>query len=159
MFKQTYLSNPESIVAEFVKSWNKRDAVALANLFVENAEFVNVVGLWWHSREAIWKAHDYGLTVIFKNSHLESRKSTVRLITDRVALVHARMKLSGQTAFGSVKTPGIRKNLFSFVLEKKEQGWVCISAHNTDIVPGKETNLVDEKGNMHAMDYRLPSSD
>jgi len=156
-FQQTYLTSPEEVVTSFIQAWNQRDAVALANLFVEDAEFVNVVGLWWHNRHAIWKAHDYGLRVIFKDSVLEKRKVTVKMITNQVALVHARMKLSGQTSFAGVTKPADRKNLFSFVLEKKAQGWVCISGHNTDVVPGKETNIVDEKGKIQSVDYRKPS--
>ncbi|MBE7413038.1 MAG: virulence RhuM family protein [Leptospiraceae bacterium] len=31
---------------------------------------INVVGLWWNNRQAIFNAHDYGLRVIFKDSVL-----------------------------------------------------------------------------------------
>ena len=43
---------------------------AIAALFDPDAEFVNVVGLWWHDREAIRRAHAYGLTRIFQHSTL-----------------------------------------------------------------------------------------
>ena len=33
-------------------------------------------------------------------------------------------------------------------------GWRCASAHNTDVVPGAETNVVDEGGRLRAADYR-----
>lgn len=157
MLKQIYLTHPDELPKRWVQAWNERNAEVLANLFVEDAEFVNVVGLWWHDRHAIWKAHDYGLKVIFKDSFLELRKVSTRMITDRVALVHARMKLSGQTAFGDVREPSDRKNLFSFILEKRAKGWVCISAHNTDIIPGKETNLINKSGVAKAVDYRNPT--
>ena len=153
-FSQTYLEKPEDLPAKWVEGWNKRDAITLANLFTEDAEFVNVVGLWWHTRYDIWKAHDYGLRVIFNESRLEIRKLTVKEVTSTVAVVHARMKLSGQTSFGGVKKPADRTNVFSFVVKKEGKGWVCVSAHNTDIIPGKETNLVNEKGEMRSVDYR-----
>ena len=153
-FLQIYLDNPEEISTRWVDAWNKRDAVALANLFTEDAEFVNVVGLWWHNRTDIWKAHDYGLKVIFNNSKLELRKTSIKRVGNNSAIVHARMKLSGQTQHGKVKEPLDRTNIFSFVLEQEEQGWVCVSAHNTDVVPGKETNLTDEDGKMTSVDYR-----
>ena len=153
-FQQTYLKHPEELPEKWIEAWNNRDAVALANLFTEDAAFVNVVGLWWHNRHDIWKAHDYGLRVIFNESIAELRKTSCRMINETTALVHARMKLSGQTQHGDVKVPGDRKNVFSFVLEKKEQGWVTISAHNTDIIPGMETNVVDKDGKMTSADYR-----
>ena len=43
-FSQTYLEKPEGLPAKWVDAWNKRDAIALANLFADDAEFVNVVG-------------------------------------------------------------------------------------------------------------------
>lgn len=151
---QTYLQQPEELPEKWVDAWNRRDAEALANLFTEDAEFVNVVGLWWHNRKDIWKAHDYGLRVIFNDSTLELRKTTCKYIGNGAAVVHARMKLSGQSQHGDVTSPLDRKNIFSFVIEKKEQGWVCVSAHNTDVVPGKETNLIGENGEMKSVDYR-----
>lgn len=152
--QQTYLQKPDDIPEQWVEAWNKRDARALANLFVEDAEFVNVVGLWWHNREDIFKAHEYGLRVIFNESTIELRRTTSWLIGDKAAVVHARMKLTGQSKHGEVDHPLDRKNIFSFVMEKREQGWVCISAHNTDVVPGKETNLIGEDGEMKSVDYR-----
>lgn len=154
MFKQIYAESPEQIPHLFAQAWNKRDAYGIANLFVEDAEFVNVVGLWWHDRQAIWKAHDYGLRVIFQHSHVEVRRVKTRYLNDDTALVHSRFKLRGQTAHAGVTNPGTRQNLFSFVVQKEALGWVCISAHNTDIVPGQETNLVDSAGKMQSADYR-----
>lgn len=153
-FQQTYLKKPEDLPEKWVEAWNNRDAVAIANLFTEEAEFVNVVGLWWHDRKAIWKAHDYGLRVIFDNSDIQIRKVTVKKVTDDVAVVHARMKLTGQTAIDENADPGERKNVFSFVMKKETKGWVCVSAHNTDVVPGKETNIIDESGKVKSVDYR-----
>ena len=65
-------SRPEAVAAEFVEAWNRRDPDALAALFDEDAEFVNVTGLWWHTRNKIRSAHAYGLTRIFKDSSLQA---------------------------------------------------------------------------------------
>ena len=152
--QQIYLANPEDLPEKWAEAWNQRDAVALANLFTEDAEFVNVVGLWWHNREAIWKAHEYGLRMIFNESYLTIRKTTRKDIATDVAIVHSRMKLTGQTSIGGIKQPADRMNVFSFVMKKEDKGWVCVSAHNTDIIPGMETNIVNEKGEMRSVDYR-----
>ena len=153
--QQTYLEKPEDISVHWIEAWNQRNATALANLFAEDAEFVNVVGLWWHDRKAIWKAHDYGLRVIFSNSDLTLRKVSTKHITENVAVVHSRMQLKGQSSHHGIKNPGDRLNLFSFVMKKMPKGWVCVSAHNTDIVPGKETNIIDGTGKMSSVDYRM----
>ncbi|MEO1051439.1 MAG: SgcJ/EcaC family oxidoreductase [Bacteroidota bacterium] len=154
MLEQFYCKSPEEIPETFAKAWNDRDSYAIANLFTEKAEFVNVVGLWWHDRESIWKAHDYGLKTIFSESKMEIRQIKSMKLGEDVTLVHARMILSGQTAHDGVNSPGRRQNILSFVAKHTDQGWVCVSAHNTDVIPGKETNIVDESGSMKSVDYR-----
>lgn len=149
-----YCSQPEELPDRFVQAWNQRKADVIAGLFAQDAEFINVVGLWWHDRQTIFKAHDYGLKKIFNQSSLEVRQKKVRQVSDTFAIVYARMRLSGQTTHGDVETPGVRFNIFSFVLQKEAAGWICISAHNTDQVPGKETNLVRPGGTIEAVDYR-----
>ena len=42
----TSLDTPESIPTLFVEAWNNRDPETLAAMFDEDAEFVNVTGLW-----------------------------------------------------------------------------------------------------------------
>lgn len=73
-----YFDRPEDLPQLFVRAWNERWAETIAGLFAENAEFINVVGLWWHDRQAIFKAHDYGLKTIFNHSTLEVRQTKVR---------------------------------------------------------------------------------
>lgn len=150
----TLPDRPESVPHAFVEAWNRRDPDAIAALFDEDAEFVNVTGLWWHDREAIRRAHAYGLTRIFDRSTLRLGTVRVKWLSDRIAVVHARMRLSGQTPVGGVAAPGTRTNIFSFVVHRTPQGWRCASAHNTDVVPGMETNIVDEEGRLGSADYR-----
>lgn len=52
-------NQPESVPIILVEAWNDRDPDRLASVFEEDAEFVNVTGLWWHDRESIRKAHAY----------------------------------------------------------------------------------------------------
>jgi uncharacterized protein (TIGR02246 family) len=152
----TPLDRPESVPTLFVEAWNNRDPDALAAVFDEDAEFVNVVGLWWHDREAIRKAHAYGLERIFNRSTLRLGAVRVKRLSDDIAVVHARMRLEGQTPVGAVASPQPRTNIFSFVVHRTPEGWRCASAHNTDVVPGAETNVVDEGDQFRSADYRRP---
>lgn len=147
------LDRPESIPERFVQAWNNRDAAVLASVFDEDAEFVNVTGLWWHDRAAIEKAHAYGLERIFNRSTLATELVTVKWLSADIAIVHARMRLTSQSAIKGVDAPRPRRNLFSFVVHRGPQGWSCASAHNTDIVPG-ETNVVDAEGRLRSVSYR-----
>lgn len=147
---------PESIPAVFVEAWNERDADKLASVFEEDAEFVNVTGLWWHDRESIRKAHAYGLERIFNESELRLVATRVKWLSETIAVVHARMSLTGQTAAGEIARPQGRQNIFSFVVRRTPLGWRCVSAHNTDVVPGTETNIIDEQGRLRSVSYRDP---
>lgn len=148
------IDGPERIPEAFVEAWNRRDARALAALFDEDAEFVNVVGLWWHDRAAIERAHAYGLTRIFNHSTLKLVHTKVKWLRDDVVIVHARMRLTGQTPVDGIEAPRARTNLFTFVVHRTGEGWRCAAAHNTDVVPGVETNVVDAGGRPRSVDYR-----
>jgi uncharacterized protein (TIGR02246 family) len=145
---------PEQVPSLFVEAWNKRDPDRIASLFDDDAEFVNVTGLWWHDRVSIRKAHAYGLERIFNESTLTADEVRVKQLSDTVAVVHARLNLSGQTPISSIKRPGSRANIFSFVVHRVGEKWLCASAQNTDVVPQMETNVVDDDGAFRAANYQ-----
>ncbi len=147
------VTDPERFPQAFAVCWNRKDARALAMLFSDDADFVNVTGIWWRSRQEIFKAHEYGLCVIFPDSKLKVTKTKIRDIGENFTLVHARIKLTGQAGHKE-QNAGTRLTIFSYVLEKQGQKWLCCSAQNTDIVPGRETHIATESGELKAVDYR-----
>ncbi|MBK6266719.1 SgcJ/EcaC family oxidoreductase [Marivirga sp. S37H4] len=147
------VKKPENLPENFVAAWNARAPEGIANLFAEDAEFVNVVGLWWHNKKDIFKAHDYGLRYLFNNSKLSIRKIKTKYLSDTVAVVNAKLHLEGQTAIGNQHLKS-RDTIFTFVAQKTGSEWFCVSAHNTDIVPGKETNIKKEDDSIEAVSYR-----
>ena len=153
------MDTPDAIPHAFAAAWNARDPDALAALFDEDAEFVNVVGLWWHDRNAIRRAHAYGLTRIFQHSTLRVGTVRVKRLRDDVAVVHARMHLQGQTPVSEGALPRPRTNIFTFVVHRMGAEWRCAAAHNTDVVPGTETNVEDAKGRLGAVTYRPRSEE
>jgi len=159
MTKYLKAKEPEDIPRLFTHYWNLRDGAGIASLFTHNAEFVNVVGLWWHTKKDIEKAHSYGLQVIFNKSKLELIKIKTKNIAQKVTVVHAKMRLQGQTTVRDIKQTSVRKNIFTFVAQQIDGQWLCVAAHNTDIVPGMETNVIDKEGRLHAVDYRKEKPD
>lgn len=145
---------PEDAATVFVKAWNERYPQKIAALFEEDAEFINVTGLWWHSRAEIEKAHSYGLNTIFKDSRLKLLKTKLKYLSEAIVVMQAKMKLSGQTPTVEVAQPGERRTIFTFVLRRENERWWIVSAQNTDIIPNMETHVRDEKGQLNAVDYR-----
>ena len=144
---------PGDIPYRFGEAWNRYDAAGIADLFFEDADFVNVVGKWWDNKEDIRRAHDYGLRVIFPNSHLKVLNTKEKMLKDDIAVVHARISVTGQRK-EKVESAGVRETMFIFVARKVKGEWLCESAQNTDIVYGMQTNIRDEKGELKPVDYR-----
>jgi uncharacterized protein (TIGR02246 family) len=137
----TAQTSPEDIPVLFARAWNDRDPDALALLFEEDAEFVNVTGSCWHDRESIRKAHASRLARVIDSSTLAIGETKVKLLSPEVAVVHAQMTHSGGEPAGAVTQPGARTTIFSFVVHRAGSRWLCVSAHNTDVIPDTETNV------------------
>lgn len=142
----TAKSSPEDIPVLFVRAWNNREPQALASLFDEDAEFVDVTGLRWHGRESIRKAHADRLERDSDTWTLATGETKVKLLSPEVAVVHARMTVSGEEPAGAVTQPGPRTTIVSFVVHRAGDRWLCASAHNTDVIPSAETNVIDDGG-------------
>jgi len=145
--------SPEGVPALFARAWNDRDADALASLFDEDAEFVDVTGLRWHNRESIRKAHADGLERIVNKSFLAVDDMRVKLLSPDIAVVHARMTLSTEAPVSAATQPGSRATIVSFVLHRSGDRWQVASAHHTDVIPNTPTNVITETGGFGAANY------
>ena len=136
------LHQPEQVAPAFVEAWEDRDPDAIAALFVADADFVNVTGLWWHDQAAIRRAHARGFRVMFAESTMRLVETRVRDLGE-VAVVHAQWEMSGQTTPDG-RSAGGREGIFTFVVQRQgDDGWLAVSAQNTDRVPGAETMVAD----------------
>jgi hypothetical protein len=82
-------------------------------------------------------------------STLTPGQMKVKRLSSEVAVVHARMTLSGDQAAGDVTPPGPRSTIVSFVVHRSGDRWLCASAHNTDVIPLPET-MADLPAREHA---------
>ncbi|WP_237565385.1 YybH family protein [Ornithinimicrobium cavernae] len=161
-------ARPQDVAAGFAEAWNRGDAGAIADLFSEDADFINVVGFWWTRREQIRHNHAYGFEQIFPGSTMTVERLRVRDLGD-TAVVHARWRVEGQRmpGRGSPARPdtgtdpseaqgraGVRRGILTFVVHRQQDGtWLAVAAQNTDIVPGAQTNVVDDHGRLRPEHY------
>ncbi len=146
-------NEPEELINTFVDGWNEKDAEKLASIFVPNAEFVNVTGLWWHNKERIYKAHEYGLRVIFKDAPLQVLYLKQRQLSRDVVMIHTKMRLENQTPIMGSKQTSARTNILLFICKKYNKGWLCEAVQNTELISGKETFVIDKDGKRSAVNY------
>jgi uncharacterized protein (TIGR02246 family) len=104
------------------------------SLFADDAQFVNVIGLWWHSRAEIQKEHEALHSTRMRTSHLVATETAVRLLGADTAVLLQRWQLTGDTGIDGVTLP-VRRGVMTLVMVKDGSRWRIVSAQNTDIVP------------------------
>jgi uncharacterized protein (TIGR02246 family) len=128
----------ERLTTGFTDCWNRHDIVKFAQLFARDADFVNVVGMWWKNRQEIEQAHAYSHATFFKNSRLSGEIAGLKFPRPDVATVHVLWELVGQVEpDGSVGQP--RKGILLLVCVKNDGAWLIHSAQNTDILAAELT--------------------
>lgn len=131
----TALAEVTEVVNAFARAWNSHDMEAFGLLFAPDAEFVNVVGIWWKGRAEIRQAHEYTHSTMFKNSRLTVLETSVRFPSSQFAIARSRWRLEGHVgAQGEVLPP--RTGILVNVLAHDGPRWVIIDSQNTDIVEG-----------------------
>ncbi len=128
-------SEVNGVVTAFADAWNRHDMVAFSELFAVNAEFVNVVGMWWKGRAEIKAAHEHTHSNIFKNSRLTIQEVTVRFPVPQTAIARWKWLLENHVSPDGRPLPprnGVMVNVLAF----QDGQWLIIDAQNTDIVEG-----------------------
>ena len=127
-----------AVVMSFSETWNRHDMAAFGRLFAADAEFVNVVGIWWKGQGAIQSAHEFAHSNMFKNSRLTMEATEVRFPVKEIAIARSKWSLAGHvTPDGGALAP--RNGILVNVLMKTTDGWKIIDSQNTDIVDGALT--------------------
>ena len=123
------------VVNAFAETWNRHDMTAFADLFAEDAEFVNVVGLSWKGRPEIKAAHEFTHQTIFKNSRLSIQEVASRFPAPGMAIARCRWKLEGHVSPEGAALPE-RTGILVNMLQQVGGTWRIIDSQNTDIVEG-----------------------
>ena len=124
-----------STVQAFAECWNRHDMKAFADLFAADAEFVNVVGLWWKGRDEIKKAHEFTHATMFKDSQLTISDVSVRFPAESIAIARCRWVLEGHVSPEGETLPA-RTGVLVHVLSRNSETWSIIDSQNTDIIAG-----------------------
>jgi uncharacterized protein (TIGR02246 family) len=125
----------EAVVEEFGAAWNEHDMARFGELFARDAQFVNVVGLWWHGRVQIQAAHEVTHRSLFHASELALSDIAVRFPLPDIAIARCRWVLSGHLSpEGSALPP--RHGILVNVVQAQGGRWRIIDSQNTEVVEG-----------------------
>lgn len=131
----TATSEVTRVVNAFADTWNRHDMDAFAQLFAADAEFVNVVGLWWKGRPQIKEAHEFTHRTMFKDSRLTILETSVRFPSPEFAIARSRWQLEGHVSPDGQALPP-RTGILANLLASDGGKWTIIDSQNTDIVEG-----------------------
>ena len=130
------MSNPASeievILAAFADTWNRHDMDAFAALFAADAELVTVTGRWLRGRAEIHAAHTAMHASVMKESRIELRDLSIRVLGPDLAIARARWRLEGLVGPGGVALPP-RAGVFGNLVARQAGAWCLLDTQNTEI--------------------------
>ena len=120
--------------ARQAEAWNRHDATAYANLFVEDGDVVNVLGWQWRGRMAIERNLSDAFAYVFRDSTLKITDVAVRHLDKTIVVAHVRWEMEGAKAPPGAPAPPNR-GIQIQVLRKIGDDWRIVSFQNTNSVP------------------------
>lgn len=116
----------QALVGEFQSAWNAHDMQRFAGLFSNDADFVNVAGMWWHGRDEIERHHAEAHAGRLGSSVLDASLAAMKEAGSGVAVAHVTWQLeAGDTQ---------RRGVMTLMVRECYHGVEIVAAHNTDTV-------------------------
>ncbi|HEY0790264.1 MAG TPA: SgcJ/EcaC family oxidoreductase [Chthoniobacterales bacterium] len=122
------------VVMGFFAAWNRHDMKAFAELFADDADWINTVGMHWRGKAAVVKAHEVFHRTIFQHTEMTPAATEIRAVTSDVAVAVVTVKAGDFTTPEGERKTGTQDRL-SLILVKREGGWRLTHGHNTVIDP------------------------
>jgi uncharacterized protein (TIGR02246 family) len=130
-----------SLVSEIEAAWNSHDMSRFAASFAVDADFVNVVGMWWRGRDQIEKEHAAMHAGQFKNSTMRLELAAFKEVGSGVGVMHVRWQLDGHAASGPRRTTATRRGIWSWTVRDDGSKLAIVSSQNTDVLAASPANF------------------
>jgi uncharacterized protein (TIGR02246 family) len=128
----------ERLITSLEDAWARGDAAAFASRFANDGTFTNILGMFFHGRDAFRERHDDVFRTVFKGSTLALQVAALRFIRPDVAIADLDADLRGYTAL----PPGLRampdgavRTRLLMVLVREHGDWWISTYHNVAVVP------------------------
>ena len=120
----------DSLLEAMLTTWNRHDMEGIAELFTEDADFVNVLGMRFRSRNEIGTAHRELHRERFAHTEIRQLDSSVAYLNEDLAVAHVRWEMAGDLATNGK----LRRGTMTHVVVRKGGRWYFRATQNTDIV-------------------------
>jgi uncharacterized protein (TIGR02246 family) len=141
------------VVNKLEQAWNNGDSVAWTEQFATDADFIHVLGGFFHGRHDIEHGHRTIFTTIYKGSHNRYQVEKVRFVRPDVAVVFI---LANLTWYLDGREQHIQARP-TLVAEKNPAGqWKIAVFQNTMITPAAVPTLADTLAQAHPYKGHTP---
>ena len=124
------------VLASFDEAFNRHDADAVAALYTDDAEFVNVAGMWWRGRAEIRRGTAFVLTNIFQNTTIQTDSVSVRFPARNTAIAIITQHTVGSFVLPDGSRISSTNNRLTYFLVKAAGHWRIAGGQNTEIRAG-----------------------
>ena len=129
-------ANEETLIREqnaaVEAAWNKHDAAAMDQSFVEDCDFVNIFGEWISGHDNLVKIHTALFAGPFRESYRRFTVEKIRFIRPDVAIVHVRTR---NTDRDGKLLEGDQGTIALLVMLKERGKWWVVTGQNTEVRP------------------------
>jgi uncharacterized protein (TIGR02246 family) len=120
----------------FDEAFNRHDAESVSALYADDAEFINVAGMWWRGRAEIRRGTAFVLANIFQNTTIQTDSVSVRFPTPDTAIAIITSHTVGSFVLPDGTRVSSTNNRLSHFMVKRDGRWLITSRQNTEIRPG-----------------------
>ncbi len=123
----------QEIIKDYADSWNLHGGRNFAKGFTDDADFVNVFGMYFSGKEEIEHRHVQILQTFMKGSVLEILDTKLREIQPGVVIGIIRWRLEGyrNPYCETNKPPETREGIFTHVFVNIDKKWKIAASQNT----------------------------
>jgi uncharacterized protein (TIGR02246 family) len=126
-----------AVLTGYGNAWNRHDMRALAELFSDDAHWINIVGMHWPGKSAVVAAHEAFHRTFFRETDIELADVGIRLIAQEVAAAIVLLKVGPFTPPDGRQRPESKDRL-SLILGKRDGKWRIVHGHNTVVDPAAQ---------------------
>jgi uncharacterized protein (TIGR02246 family) len=116
-----------------IEAWNQHDTNKYFSYFTPEAQWVNVVGMWWHGTTEHKYALDIFMQAMFNKTTHRALQSEVKMLRPDLALVRHRWELKGWVLPDGRDMSDASTGVMTMIMEKRKGRWMIIDGHNTSI--------------------------
>jgi uncharacterized protein (TIGR02246 family) len=128
-------AHPRELVDAFAAALNAKDAEELGRLFIEDAEFVNIMGMRMRGRSGIVEGHAWAFAGPLRGRRVRFDQVDVLTITDDVTVLHGHCIREREPDAPADGLPD-GSSVLAFVTRGGPQGWQIAAATNvTEAAP------------------------